>query len=328
MKKVKFGIIGCSRVAARSTIPAINSSGLAELSFIGSRSIAKARQYAKDFGCKSFGSYSDVLSSDVDAVYISLPIALQEKWAVMAANAGKHVLCEKSAAISLKPALKMANACRKSNVRIMEALVFKFHPQHLKIMEMVGKKVIGDVYTFYGKYGLPMPQADNIRLSSELGGGVLNDAGCYPVCASRMVFKSEPLEVISHMAFDDKHKVDIRMNAMLKYQKNRIAFVSAAYGVEYSSTYELWASKGIAAVKRAYSVPNDFAPTISVQQNNSASTINIKPADQFMLMIDSFCSEIKSNNKKINFEEDLISQAKVMEAIRVSARKGQPVKIK
>src|SRR5574338_639813 len=96
MQKLQFGVLGCSRIAESSVIPAILESDYSELKIIGSRSKQKAENYAQEFSCPSSGSYQDVLDSDVDVVYVSLPIGLHEEWSTKAAKAGKHVLCEKS----------------------------------------------------------------------------------------------------------------------------------------------------------------------------------------------------------------------------------------
>ena len=106
--KIKFGIIGCSRIAKRSVIPAITTSEFAEIEMIGSRSIDKAKKFSNEFNCKKYGTFEDVISDDsIDAVYISTPIGTHEEWAIKAASAGKHILCEKSSTTSFESAKKM-----------------------------------------------------------------------------------------------------------------------------------------------------------------------------------------------------------------------------
>src|SRR5574337_1417359 len=121
MNKIKFGIIGCSKIAAKSTIPAIKNSNFAELTMMGSSSFEKAKQFGEIFNCSKIGSYQEVLDNDeIDAVYISLPIGLHKEWALKAAKAGKQILCEKSSTTSYDSALQMVEICKKNNVRIME----------------------------------------------------------------------------------------------------------------------------------------------------------------------------------------------------------------
>ena len=126
MKPLKFGIIGCSRIAKRSVIPAIQKSEFAELEIIGSRSTDKAKEFAKEFNCEKFGSYEDVISDDsVDVVYISTPIHTHAEWSNKATAAGKHVYVEKSSTYDLKSAIEMVKSAKENNVRLMEG----FHVQ-------------------------------------------------------------------------------------------------------------------------------------------------------------------------------------------------------
>ena len=134
MKPLKFGIIGCSRIAKRSVIPAIIKSEFAELEIIGSRSTDKAKEFAKEFDCEKFGTYEDVISNDsVDVVYISTPIGTHEEWSIKATAAGKHVYVEKSSTYSFDSAKKMVKSAKENNVRLMEGFMFRFHPQHQKV---------------------------------------------------------------------------------------------------------------------------------------------------------------------------------------------------
>ena len=133
MEPLKFGIIGCSRIAKKSVIPAILKSEFAELEIIGSRSTDKAKEFAKEFNCEKFGTYEDIISDDsIDAVYISTPISTHAEWSNKATAAGKHVYVEKSSAACLSQARKMVESAKENNVRLMEGFMFRFHPQHQK----------------------------------------------------------------------------------------------------------------------------------------------------------------------------------------------------
>ena len=169
--KIKFGIIGCSRIAKRSTIPAIIKSEFAEIEIIGSRSLDKAKTFSNEFNSKKFGTYEDIISDDsVDAVYISTPIGTHEDWAIKAASAGKHILCEKSSTTSFESAKRMIKHCKQNNVRIIEGFVFRFHPQHQKVKELIDNNKIGDLVSFNGSFGFPAFPEGDIRYDSKLGG--------------------------------------------------------------------------------------------------------------------------------------------------------------
>ena len=127
LSPLKFGIIGCSKIAKKSVIPAILKSKFAELEIIGSRSVEKSKEFSNKFNCENIGSYDDVIKNDsIDAVYISTPIATHEEWAIKAASAGKHVYCEKSSTTTYSSAKKMVECSKNNNVRIMEVLCSDF----------------------------------------------------------------------------------------------------------------------------------------------------------------------------------------------------------
>jgi len=215
--KIRFGIIGCSAIAKKSTIPAIINSKNSTLEMIGSRSQSKAKQFAKEFSCKKYGNYEEVLeNNEIDAVYISLPMNLHEEWSIKAAKSGKHILCEKSAVLSYNSAKKIIKECNDNNVRIMENFVFKSHPQHKKISDIIKKNTIGTIHTFNGKYGFNLSHSkQNFRFNKKFGGGVLNDVGCYLISASKLIFQDMPISLFCNLEIDKKLKIDTQGNIVI-----------------------------------------------------------------------------------------------------------------
>lgn len=328
-KKIKFGVIGCSRVAKKSTLPALNSSEMAEIEIIGSRSLEKAKEFCEEFNCNSYGTYEDVLKNkNIDAVYISLPIGLHEEWVVKSAKAGKHILCEKSSTTSLDSAKRMVGICRENNVRILEGFMFKHHPQNKKVLGLIEEGILGDLLAFQGCFGFPFPKEDNIRLKKELGGGVLNDAACYPIYASRMLFGEEPESVFCKLKKDPQLGIDTKADIVLNYSNGKVAFISSSFGASFQSKYGLWGAKSYLNVNRAYAVPKDMQTTIFLNINDEIREITMEPEDHFKLMVDNFCKVISSKEKRIqNFESDLLAQARVLEALRLSDKEDRIVKI-
>ncbi len=327
MTPIRFGIIGCSRIAKRSVIPGIIRSDFTELEFIGSRSIEKAEEFAKQFACKKFGTFQDVLSdNDVDAVYISTPIGTHEEWSIKASLEGKHIYCEKSSTVSFESAKKMIESSKQNNVRLMEGFMFKFHPQHKKVKELINNKMIGDLLSFDGKFGFPAFPEGDIRYNKDLGGGFLNDSGCYPIAASRMIFENEPVSVSCNLIMDSKIGVDVKGTSYMIFQNGNSASITYGNGNYYQAQYGIWGSKGTISLERAYSVPKDFETNVRLQYSynpdwNSKKDENYKiaPVDHFLEMINEFCLDISGKQKsKINFENELKNQAKVMEAHRIS----------
>ena len=320
MKPLKFGIIGCSRIAKRSVIPAIIKSEYAELEIIGSRSTDKAKEFASEFNCKKFGTYEDVISNDlVDVVYISTPINTHEEWSIKATEAGKHVYVEKSSAANFDSALKMVESAKKNNVRLLEGFMFRFHPQHQKVKELIKEGKIGEVKSFNGIFGFPAFPEGDIRYDS----GFLEDSGCYPICASRMIFDEEPLGVFCSQKKIPESSVDIGGSAILFYENGKTATITYSNGSYYQAKYEVWGTDGVISLDRAYSVPPDFTTKVTLQYNTENNwdgrkneIFEIEPKDHFLEMLDTFCMEITGTKKaSFDFEQDLLNQANVVELV-------------
>jgi len=334
MNSIKIGIIGCSRIAKRSVIPAIIKSKYAEIEIIGSRTENKAKEFSKKFNCKKFGTYEDIIKDkSVDMVYISTPIGTHEEWAIKAASEGKHVYCEKSSTTSFESAKKILNTVKQNNVRIMEGFMFKFHTQHQKVRELITDNKIGEIICFNGIFGFPKFPEDDIRYDKNLGGGFLNDAGCYPICASRMIFEDEPIGVSANLSIDQKTGVDVKGISLMTFKNEKMASIVYGNGMYYQSKYNIWGTDGIIDLERAYSLPSDFETNLKIQYSKSNDwkskkneNFKINPNDHFLEMIDNFCLEV-SNQKKssFNFEKDLENQAKVMEAHRISSEKKKMI---
>ena len=336
MDSLRFGIIGCSEIAKRAVIPAILKAEFAELQMIGSRSIDKAKEFSNEFNCKNYGTYEDIISDDsVDAVYISTPIGTHEEWAIKAANAGKHIHCEKSSTTSFESAKKMIENSKQNNVRIMEGFMFRFHPQHQKVKDLINNNKIGDLVSFNGTFGFPAFPEGDIRYNKKLGGGFLNDSGCYPICASRMIFEEEPIGVSCNLSIDAKTGVDVRGTSYMIFDKEKTASVTYGNGNYYQSKYNVWGSGGIISLERAYSVPPDFKTSVNIQSNTENTwdgtkneNYEINPTDHFLEMINVFCLEISGKKKSsFSFEQELENQAKVMELHRISSRENRFVSL-
>lgn len=329
MSKIRFGVLGCSRIAQKSVLPAIIDSELAQLAMVGSRSRDKAAEIAQQFNCNTCGSYEDVVNSpEVDVVYISLPPALHEELSIKAANAGKHVFCEKPAAISYASGKKMVEAARRNNVRLLEGLMFRYHPQNVKVKELIKNGDLGNLLKFEGSFGYAMPEKNSNSLNKELGGGCLHACGVYPVAASRMLFEEEPVSVFCRLKTDPESGVDIKADMVLEYASGKSAFASALFGSYYESTYSILGTKASVRMSRAYAVPKNIATKIFFDADDKVSEILVPPADHFKIMIDDFCGEIlKGENSDKDYENDLLAQAKVLEAAKTSAKESRAVTI-
>lgn len=328
-KKIHFGVIGCSRIANSSTIPAIINSKFSDLEVLGSRNAKKSKEFAEKFKCKNYGTYEEVIENDkVDAVYISTPVGLHEKWVLNAIKNGKHVLCEKSIGDSFSSVKKMVNYALKNKIRLMEGLMFRFHPSHKKVQDLINKKTFGDIFSFYGEYGFPKIPKTDIRYSKKLGGGIINDAACYPIYASRMIFGEEPTQVFCVNQIVPKKNIDERTSMSLVFEKNKVAQMKCGYNLNYANFYSIWGEKGAINLIRSYNIPPKMRANISINTEKFQKCLKIKPVDHFELMFNHFSNEIiKKAENKFDFEEDILKQGKVMEAVRISSKKKQIIEI-
>ncbi len=310
-------------------IPAICGSGIAELAMVGSRDKEKAKAIASRFHCGTFGTYEDVLNNkDIHVVYISLPNSLHEEWSIKAANAGKHVLCEKPAATSYASAQKMVQAAKDNHIRLLEGYMFRYHPQHAKVKTLIQEGVLGELVRFEGVFGYPMPEKGSTMMQKELTGGSLQGSAGYPVSASRMIFEEEPISVFCRLEIDPESGVDIGAHIILEYANRKIAFVSSLFGSYFQSTYSVLGTKACVKMGRAYAVPRDMSTKIFLDIDDRVEEMTIEPADHFQIMIHDFCREIAKGTESVKkYEDELLSQARVLEAARISHVEGRVVKI-
>ncbi len=317
---MKVGILGCAAIAKRYAIPAFLELG-AELT-LSSRDPEKSKQWAAEFNCNHAESYQDVLDSDVDAVYIPLPIALHEEWILKAAAAGKHIICEKSLTTSYESAKKCVEACKQANVALFENFMCNYHPQHEKVFSWFDQ--LGKPIFFSGSFTIPPLDSSDIRYNKDLGGGSLNDVGCYPVFMARK-FLGEP-KTVSCALVKDNYSVDVEGTATLEYNlNNAVAFFSLR--TVYQNKYSITSRFGKINVNPAYSIPPDKKPGITFQdlKSNDLQEIEIEPANQFELSFSNFLSNMHDDPFKEAQYDQILSQAKVLEALRLSAAEGRKV---
>ncbi len=234
-EKIRWGIISTAGIAQSAFIPALRQTQRGELVGVASRDRARAEAFAEKFDIPVvFDDYESLLASDqIDAIYNPLPNSLHAEWTIAAAEAGKHVFCEKPLAINPEEAQKMVDACKAAGVLFFEAFVFLYHPQTLRLREVLDSGRIGtlmavEAHLHANIFGRPNIE-QNIRLSKELVGGALMDMGCYPITFSRFAFGEEPVAVMADTYIHPKYQVDTRDSLLLSYSEDRQAFLSCSF---------------------------------------------------------------------------------------------------
>jgi predicted dehydrogenase len=328
MGVVQFGLIAASSVARRRFLPALKLARGAQLASIGSRDPAKAAQWAREFGAPRHGTYAAVLADEqIHAVYISTPPTLHAQWVHQAANAGKHVLCEKPAFGSSAEALKAVHACRAAGVRLLEGYVFKYHPQHARVQALVAAGRIGAPRFFSAEFTYPRPSGNDIRLQPDLAGGVFHDAAGYPVAAALLQMPGRPVSVSCSQSRDPASGVDDACSLTLRFAGGEWANLYAAFGVNYRSRYAIAGVSGRIELERAFAVAPEMKTTMVVETDAGTERMVLEPADQFRLMVEDFAAQIGGGTETKDYEGDLLRLQAVMDAAAQSAREQRTIEI-
>jgi len=288
-QKLRWGVISTSNIGRAAVNPAIRASGNGELLAIASRSESKAREFAEKMDVPTYyGAYEALLDDErIDAVYIPLPNSLHREWTGKAAEKGKHILCEKPLALNAAECNEMDAAARASGVKLMEAFMYRFHPQTEKVLEMVRSGVVGDLRMIRSAFTFRVTKPDNIRLRPDLGGGALMDVGCYCVNISRTVVGLEPVEVQA-FAQSGSSGVDEQMAGTLRFPNGVLAQFDCALTMERREEYE------VAGTDAYLRVPAAFLPgigdTVIYEHRGRGDVIEHRVAgvDEYRLMVEHF----------------------------------------
>jgi predicted dehydrogenase len=223
MKLLRWGLLGTARIN-RSLIPPLRASARNELAAVASRDAARARAYADEWGIPhSHGSYEALLADPgVDVVYISLPNHLHAEWAIRAAEAGKHVLCEKPLALRVDEVDAMTAAAESAGVLVAEGFMYRHHPRTMEVKALIDDGAIGELHFVRGAFTFPLTRPGNPRWIPEMGGGSLWDVGCYPLSFARYVVGAEPLDVYGRQV-EGPTGVDMTFAAQLTFPGNVLA---------------------------------------------------------------------------------------------------------
>jgi len=328
-KKVRWGVISTANIGRWAVNPAIQASQNGELIAVASRDEARAREFAEQGGIPiAYGSYEALLADDdIDAVYIPLPNGLHREWTIRAAEAGKHVLCEKPLALSEAECREMAAAADANGVKLMEAFMYRFHPRSELMIDMMRGGHVGELRMIQSVFTFRLKSPDNIRLDPELGGGALMDVGCYCVNLSRTAAGCEPVEAQA-IAVQSPSGVDEMMTGTLRFPNDLLASFQCGLNTKRREAYELGGTEACLRVADAF-LPGDDDVIIEEQRDGAEPiTHPIAGVDEYRLMVEHFadCALTGANPRYPVAEAALNMRA--IEALYASARQnGVPVTI-
>jgi len=328
--KVKWGILGAAGIARKRVLPAMRDCKLAEVAAVGSRSLEKSREFAKEFSIpKAYGSYEELINDpEIEVIYNPLPNHLHIEWSIRAASRGKHVLCEKPIAPTVADARRLLEARDEYKVKVGEAFMVRTHPQWLRAQELIRRGHIGKLQSIVGVFGYFNVSPENVRNSTEFAGGALLDIGCYPVRMSRFIFGEEPVRVSACVERDPSFGTDRLTSAILEFPAGQSIFTVSTQ-VNYFQRMQFLGTQGRIEVELPFNAPTDKPCRLIVDDGKdlyagASQTVELIPVcNQFTIQADLFSKAVRGEGEVPNPMEDAVCNTAVLEALFKSAESGR-----
>jgi predicted dehydrogenase len=329
MGKLRFGVLSTAKIARQKVIPPMQRAERCEVVAIASRDLARGREVAAELGiAHAYGSYEELLADPaIDAVYIPLPNHLHVPWTIKAAEAGKHVLCEKPIGIIAADAQLLIETRDRTGVRIQEAFMVRTHPQWLRAREIVHEGRIGELKAIYSHFSYHLTDPANIRNVLGWGGGGLLDIGCYPITTSRFITRAEPRRVAALIERDPDLGIDRLGSVLLDFPGVQAIFTYATQ-LTPRQTMQLIGTKGRLEIEIPFNAPTDRPCRLHLYDGTDlglkvAETIEIPTCDQYGLMADAFAASIQEGREQPVPLEDSLLNMRVIEAVLRAAESGR-----
>lgn len=328
MEKIRWGVLSTAKIAREKVIRAIQGSQLGLVTAIASRDLSRARTVATELQIeKPYGAYQQLLSDrNVDAVYIPLPNHLHVRWAIRALEMGKHVLCEKPIGMTSAEAEQLAGvAATREKLRVMEAFMYRHHPQWLATRQIVQEGRIGQLRTIHTHFSYHNDDPQNIRNQAEIGGGAIMDIGCYPISVSRFIFDAEPTRVFGLVERDPATQIDRLTSGVLEFFQGTSTFTCGTQLVPYQRV-KIFGTAGRIEIEIPFNAPADQPCRIWLQigskTGGAVEEIRFEACDQYALQADAFARSILENTPVPTPLADAVANMRVIERVLASAEKG------
>jgi len=324
-KVLNWGFLSTARIN-RALIKPLQVSRRNHLLAVGSRSQESAESYAREKKIpRAYGSYESLLADpDVEVIYISLPNHLHAEWTIKAVEAGKHVLCEKPLALSPEDVDAIHAAARRHGRVVMEAFMYRHHPQTLKVLEIVKGGSLGMLKMIRGSFSFVLTREGDVRLNPEWGGGSIWDVGCYPINFARTVVGAEPLEVFGWQVTGETG-VDVSFAGQMRFDHDIHAQFDSSFIIPAHSFMELVGTAG------ALNIPRPFKPgldeKIYLTRGNKTETIKIKGQELYLGEVEDMADAILLGCEPRVLLDDSRANVTVIRAFLDSSRSGQPVRL-
>jgi predicted dehydrogenase len=330
-RAIRYAVVGTGHIAQVAVLPAFKSAANSKLVAVVSGDPEKQKALSRQYRLEQVYSYDqyDHALSEVDAVYIAVPNHLHREYAVRAAQAGVHVLCEKPMAVTEDECQAMIDAAETNNVRLMIAYRLHFEKGNLEAIRIAHEGRLGELRFFSSSFGQQVVE-DNVRMTTSVaqGGGPLYDMGVYCINAARYLFRSEPVEVLAMSATQDKERfeqVEEMTSAMMRFPGERIATFTCSFGSADVSRFDLIGSKGVLTADPAYGYAEETRHELTVDGKTTRAVFPRR--DQFAAELVYFSDCVLNNKKPEPSGEEGLADVRILQAIYLSARSGSLVQV-
>ncbi|MEE9320721.1 MAG: Gfo/Idh/MocA family oxidoreductase [Granulosicoccus sp.] len=327
---LKFGILSTARIGVEQVIPAIHLANKSVLTAIASRDISKAEKIANHFNAPlAFGSYEELLeSSDIDAVYIPLPTSQHVEWTIKAIEAGKHVLCEKPIALNAAEIDQIIEARDKHAVVVSEAFMVTYHPQWLKVRELLAEGKIGKLRQVESSFSYYNIDPQNMRNKLNLGGGVIPDIAVYPTVTTRFATGYEPVSIEATVEYDPRFNTDRYASVRAEFPSFELTFYVSTQ-LANRQTMVFHGDKGFIELSAPFNSNLYEGDTVSVHngKHSETSVYRYTGINQYQYEIEAFARAVTGEDQDIfTLEESRLNQ-QVIDAIYKSGNSGNREKV-
>jgi predicted dehydrogenase len=324
MSKIRFGVLSTAKIALDKVIPALQASRHCEVAAIASRELARAQAAAERLGiARAFGSYDKLLADPaIDAVYNPLPNHLHVDWSIRALEAGKHVLVEKPIGLTAAEGQKLVDAAKRDpRLKVMEAFMYRLHPQWQRAKKLVGEGQIGELRTIQSFFAYYNDSAENIRNRTETGGGGLADIGCYCVSLSRFIFDAEPRRVLGIVEYDPRFQTDRLASGILDFGRGTSTFTCGTQLAPHQRV-NIFGTRGRVEIDIPFNAPAEVPCTMRHQQGERIEEIALDVCNQYTIQGDRFARAVFEDGPVPTPLDDAVANMRVLEALVASARTG------
>ncbi len=322
MQKLRWGVLSTARIGREKVIPALQKSTHNQVLAICSRDEQSARTVADSLGIeRAYGSYDELLADpDIDAIYNPLPNHLHVDWSIKALQAGKHVLCEKPLGLNTADAQRLVDAANAHpQLKVMEAFMYRFHPQWQLAKQLVDEGRIGKLYAVHSHFSYNNREPSNIRNKVDMGGGALLDIGCYSISLSRWLFNEEPQQVLGQITPMPGEEVDCLTSSIMEFSAGSASFTSATK-IEPIQYAEAIGDEGSLYIERPfYNDSSEPVQRVRITRNRVQEIIEVPDNNHYSAMGDAFARSVFNNTTVPTPLVDAIANMRVIDAIFTSA---------